>query len=100
MPRGPEPIGNILADLMARHGFARLESTAALEAAWRQAAGEMLARYTRVGAIRRGKLEVLVANSTLLQEMTFQKATLLARLAALLPDHPIKDLRFRVGVIG
>jgi predicted nucleic acid-binding Zn ribbon protein len=99
MPRGPEPIGNILAELMARRGFARVQSTAALEAAWRQAAGELIGRHTRVGPIRRGKLEIIVSHSTLIQELTFQKAALLKTLTALLPDEPIKDLRFRVGVI-
>lgn len=99
MPRGPEPISNILAELMARRGFARVQSTAALEAAWRQAAGELMSQYTRVAAIRRGKLEVIVANSTLVQELTFQKVTLLETLKTLLPDEPIKDLRFKVGAI-
>ncbi len=99
MRQGPEPIGNILAELMARRGFARVQSSAALEAAWRQAAGELLARYSRPGPIRRNTLEVVVANSVLLQEMTFQKSSLLSRLAALVPDCGIRDLRFRLGAI-
>lgn len=99
MPRGPEPISNILAELMARRGFARVQGTAALESAWRQAAGEMMAKYTRVGAVKRGKLEIVAANSILLQELTFQKQALLAALKLALPDEPIKDFRFRVGTI-
>ena len=58
---------------MARRGSARVQSSEALEAAWRDAAGPLMAKYTRVGQIRRGTLEVLVANSTLLQELGFQK---------------------------
>ena len=100
MARGPEPIGDILAELMARRGFAGVRSAAACEAAWRQAAGELAARYTRVGSIRRGKLEVTVANSTLVQELSFQKPALLKALATLLPDRKIKDLRFRVGAVN
>jgi predicted nucleic acid-binding Zn ribbon protein len=96
---GPERIGDILAQLMARRGFANVQSAAALEAAWRQAAGEMMARFTRIGQVRGGKLEVTVANSTLVQELTFQKRALLASLGELMPDQPIKDLRFRVGAI-
>jgi predicted nucleic acid-binding Zn ribbon protein len=99
MPRGPESIGNILAELMARRGFARVQSAAACEDAWRQAAGDLAARYTRVGSVRRGKLEVTVANSTLVQELSFQKAALLRKLSRLLPDERIRDLRFRVGPI-
>lgn len=98
MARGPQPIGEILAQLSARRGFARVQSAAAHEAAWREAVGE-LARYTRVGPIRRRKLEVIVANSTLMQELTFQKPALLKSLAKLMPDERISDLRFRVGLI-
>jgi predicted nucleic acid-binding Zn ribbon protein len=99
MPRGPEPIRNILAELMARRGFARVQSAGAMEAAWSEAAGEMMAKYTRVGAVKRGKLEVVAVNSMLVQELTFQKQKLLAALKKALPDESIKDLRFRVGVI-
>lgn len=96
---GPERIGDILAQLMARRGFANVQSAAAWETAWRQAAGEMIARFTRVGPLRGGKLEIVVANSTLVQELSFQKPALLKALATLLPDHTIKDLRFRVGAV-
>ncbi len=99
MPRGPEPIRDILTELMARRGFARVQSSAALESAWSRVAGELMSKYTRVGAVKRGKLEIVVANSTLVQEMTFQKQSLLAALKEALPDESIKDLRFRVGAI-
>lgn len=99
MARGPQRIGDVLSELNARHGFARVKSTAACEKAWRDAVGETAARYTRVGGVRRGKLEVTVANSTLVQELLFQKPALLKALARLLPDEPIRDLRFRVGPV-
>jgi predicted nucleic acid-binding Zn ribbon protein len=83
--------------LMARRGFARVQTARAYEAAWREAAGELAARYTRVGPMRRGTLEVIALNSTLVQELTFQKPTLLRDLAHLLPDERLQDLRFRVG---
>ena len=100
MTRGPEPIGDILAQVMARRGFARVQSAAACEAAWEEAAGELATKYTKVGAVRRRKLEVVVANSTLLQELSFQKPALLRTLARLLPDEEINDIRFRVGPVG
>jgi predicted nucleic acid-binding Zn ribbon protein len=99
MSRGPQPIGEILPELMARRGFARVQSTANYAAAWREAAGELAAKYTRVGGLRRGALEVIVGNSTLVQELVFQKPALLQALGKLLPDQGIKDLRFRVGAI-
>ena len=99
MPRGPERIGNILAELMARRGLARVRSSAALEAAWRQAVGDLAACHSRVAGLRRGKLEVIVASSTLVQELSFQKPTILEALTKALPDEPIRGLRFRVGPI-
>jgi predicted nucleic acid-binding Zn ribbon protein len=97
MAKGPAPIGDILAELLARRGFGRVQGTAEYEAAWRQAAGPLAAKFTRVGGLRRGKLELIVANSTLLQELTFQKTGLLKTLNELLPGQNIADLRFRVG---
>ena len=97
MARGPQAIGNVLSELMSRRGYARVQSAAAYDAAWSEAAGPLVAQYTRVGQLRRGTLEVLVANSTLVQELGFQKRVLLQNLAALLPDEGIENLRFRVG---
>ncbi len=100
MAQRPLPIAEVLSELMARRGFARVRSAEALENAWREAAGELLAGYSRAGEVRRGKLEVIVANSTLAQELTFQKAAIVKRLAERLPDQRIRDLRFRVGPIA
>jgi predicted nucleic acid-binding Zn ribbon protein len=99
MPRGPQTIGNVLSELMSRRGYARVQSAATYDAAWREAAGSMVAQYTRLGALRRGTLEVVVANSTLVQELGFQKQSLLKTLAELLPDEGITGLRFQVGNI-
>ena len=99
MARGPKAIGDVLSELMARRGYARVQSAAAYDAAWREAAGPLAAKYTRVGQLRRGTLEVVVANSPLLQELGFQKTEILKSLAALLPDEGIEGLRFRLGNI-
>ena len=99
MARGPQTIGNVLSELMSRRGYARIQSAAAYDVAWSEAAGPLAAKYTRPGQVRRGTLEVVVANSTLMQELGFQKQDLLDALAKLLPDEGIKNLRFRVGNI-
>jgi predicted nucleic acid-binding Zn ribbon protein len=99
MRRGPKAIGDVLSELMSRRGYARVQSAESYDAAWREAAGPLAAKYTRVGQLRRGTLEVVVANSTLVQELGFQKHTLLKSLAQLLPDEGIKNLRFRTGNI-
>lgn len=89
-----------MAQLMARRGYARERAAAGFDEAWRSAAGEIIARSTRVGLIRRGALEVLVANSALMQELTFQKSALLEKLKRLLPDEKFTGLRFKVGAIS
>jgi predicted nucleic acid-binding Zn ribbon protein len=99
MSRGPKAIGDVLSELMSRRGYARVQSAESYDAAWREAAGPLAAKYTRVGQLRRGTLEVVVANSTLVQELGFQKQMLLKSLAQLLPDEGIKNLRFRSGNI-
>ena len=100
MARGPQAIGDVLSELMAKRGFARVQSSEMYAEAWREAAGPLVAAYTRVGQLRRGTLEVVVANSTLMQELGFQKQTILKKLASLLPDQGIEGLRFRVGTLG
>jgi predicted nucleic acid-binding Zn ribbon protein len=100
MRRGPQEIGGVVTELLARRGYARVQAAAAYETAWSEAAGPMVAKYTRLGALKRGTLEVVVANSTLMQELGFQKTALLESLARLLPDEGIENLRFRVGNVS
>lgn len=92
-------MSDVLAELMARRGYGRLQSTAVLADAWSQAVGEPLAKDTCVGAVGRGVLEVVATSSTLVQELTFRRQELLSELARRLPDERITGLRFRVGPI-
>jgi len=94
--RKPKRIGDVVNQVMARNGYARIRSSADLAAAWQEAAGEFASR-TRVGRLQRGVLEVIACNSTVVQELTFARPALLATLARLAPDQPIRTLRFRTG---
>lgn len=98
-PRGPRTVGDAVNALLARRGYANIQSASNLDEAWRKAAGEKIANATRCGKVSRGVLEVVVLNSSLMQELAFQKKRLLAKLAQLASDTNIKDLRFRVGEI-
>jgi predicted nucleic acid-binding Zn ribbon protein len=95
----PRHIGDILSGLMARRGYARVVSGGACADAWAEAAGAALASCTRATQVRRGVLEVMVGNSTMVQEIGFRKTALLKRLVELLPDEKIRDLKLRVGPI-
>jgi predicted nucleic acid-binding Zn ribbon protein len=87
--RKPKKIADVLAQLITARGYGRIQATADFTAAWQQAAGATIAKYTRPGRLRRGTLEV-----------TFQKQHILTQLQTALPDAKIRDIRFRVGSIS
>jgi predicted nucleic acid-binding Zn ribbon protein len=97
--RRPKKIADVVAQLITLRGYGRFQAHAELAAAWQTAAGPVLANCSRPGQIRRGKLEVIVSNSTIVQELTFQKQQILAELARQMPDAKIRDVRFRIGNI-
>jgi predicted nucleic acid-binding Zn ribbon protein len=99
-PTGPEPIGEVLARLFTARGWGRKQDRLRLEQAWAAAAGPDVAPHTRVGALRRGVLEVQVGNAVLMQELAhFHKRRLLAALRQALPGTTLSDLKFRAGVV-
>jgi hypothetical protein len=97
MRNGPERIGDILSSVFVRRGLGQQQGMAVYQQAWAAAAGPALSQYTSIKGIHAGRLEVFVANSTLLQELGFRKEELLARLGALLPRDGITDIRFRLA---
>jgi predicted nucleic acid-binding Zn ribbon protein len=98
--RRPKQIGDVLAQLITARGYGRIQASAYFATAWKQAAGEVFAQYTRPGSLRRGVLEITVSNSTIVQELTFQKQAVIGKLQTLLPDAGIRDVRFRIGDIS
>jgi predicted nucleic acid-binding Zn ribbon protein len=98
--KGPEKLGEILSRLFTARGWGRRQGRLHLEKAWAEAVGPEHAAQTRVGNLRRGVLEVVVANAVLLQELAhFHKRRLLEQLRRQLPGTPLTDLRFRAGVL-
>lgn len=97
--REPQKMANVLSQLMARRGYSQERSLADQEDAWREAVGDDAARQTKAGLVRRGVWEVFVSNSTLLQDLSFRKRELLAKIAARLPNQKIRELKFRVGPV-
>ena len=93
-------LGDVVSQLLARRGYAQETASADIAAAWREAVDASMAAQTRLGAVRRGTLDVIVANSAVSQELTFRKTQLVAELARRLPEHKIKNIRFRTGSVG
>ena len=95
----PKKMADIVSQLLAKRGYAQLQTVNAWEEAWQKVAGRF-ASQSRCGKLSRGVLEVLVANSAVLQELTFQKAKLLKYLGELLPAQKVKDLKLKVAAIN
>lgn len=99
LARQPKRAADVIAQLMIRKGYGRFESNRSLKESWAEAVGPALAKATRVGQVRRGALEVVVANSVLLQELKFLQQQVVKRLAEIEPQRNIRSLRFTTGKI-
>ncbi|MEQ8208810.1 MAG: DUF721 domain-containing protein [Lacipirellulaceae bacterium] len=97
--REPKQIADVVAQLVQRKGYAGVQAAREWDEAWQQAVGEKLAKVTSPGAMKRGVLEVIVANSLLMQELGFDKERLLQAMQTALPESGIKQLRFKVGKV-
>ncbi|MFO0946936.1 MAG: DUF721 domain-containing protein [Planctomycetota bacterium] len=93
---GPKKVGNVLGAILAKYGYANATAQLELEQAWRSVVGEPANKRSRVGSLRRGTLEILVDNSTLLQELeAFRKDELLEAMQQVVRHSKIESLRFR-----
>src|SRR6185436_13232385 len=97
--RMPHRIGSLINDLLALRGYAQSDTSLERQQAWQAIVGPNLASYSLAGDVRRGVLNVVVANSTVLQEITLRKTQILAGLCERLRDQNIRDLRLRVGAL-
>lgn len=94
---GPEPLGEILSRLFIARGWGRSQERVRLDRAWVSAAGEEIAKQTRIENHRRGVVEVAVEGSILYQELVqFHKRRLLEAMKRELKGTPIRDLKFRL----
>lgn len=95
--RKPKQLGSVLAQVIAKRGYAAVQAGESLQQAWQSAAGEALSVHTRAVGVSRGKLEVLVASSPMMQEIQFQQQQLLNKLRQALPEARLTGLKLRVG---
>src|SRR5882724_8782721 len=76
----PKPMRDVLSQLLAKRGYAQVQTAATCDAAWREAVGNKLAADTRTGNVRRGVLEILVRNSSVRHELGFLKTKIVKTL--------------------
>lgn len=96
---GPEKLGEILSRLITQRGLGQVQRRTHLEDAWDQAAGPQYAPASRVGSLKHGQLEIIVADAVVHHELSFLRSQLLRRLAESLGHQQVKGLRFRLGVL-
>jgi len=92
-----KPIKDVLAQLIIRRGYGRQLEQEEMEEVWLEIVGPTMAGSAKPRQPYRGTVEVIAKNSTVLQELTFQKIQLLKKFQEKLPEKTIRDLRFRVG---
>lgn len=85
--------------LLARRGYAQVEQRDQIQELWNQVVGPQLAKHSRCGRLLRGTMEVFVANSLILSELTFDKANILARLQQDAARKAIQNLKFKLGAV-
>lgn len=98
--RGPGPVdsfGTILSGLAKRLGLESRLLELRLQREWSRIVGEPIASHTWPDQIRFKKLYLIVRNSVWMQQLTFLKPALLAKLREADGGTLITDLALRVG---
>jgi hypothetical protein len=96
----PKRAADIMAQLLQRRGYGRVMESQQLSDRWTAAVDPRLRPWTRAVRIYRRRLEVLVANSTVMNEVAFDKQSLLRRFNEASDGTPINDIRFRLGNVN
>lgn len=94
-PADAKPFRSFIANLMVTRGYARQQEATVVADAWVAVAGPKAAARSRAGKVFKGVLSIFVDDATLIQELTFRKRKLVEELAKRLPDHTIRDVRFK-----
>lgn len=94
-----DSFGAILSGLAKRLGLETKLLELRLQHDWHDIIGEPIASHTWPAQIRFKKLYLVVHNSVWLQQLTFLKPTLLAKLRDAVGAEPIGELVLRVGEI-
>jgi predicted nucleic acid-binding Zn ribbon protein len=92
-------MGDVVGQLLVKRGYGNVQQAQSLQQLWQGVAGEQYKVNTKAAQIKRGVLEVLVANSAVMQELTFVKAKLVKALAQTVAEQNIQNIRFKVGSV-
>lgn len=94
---GPERLSRTLEALLRSAGLPEVALRISLTRAWAGIVGPLLSGKTHPSRIRGGVLSVQVRNHTWAQELQLAKPALLERIARVLGEGKVRDIRFAVG---
>ncbi len=95
--REPQQLSQVLSELIALRGLAKVQGGGQLQQAWSDAAGSRFAAATRVLKLNGGVLQVAVGNSPLLSELaSFEKDRILQTFQKKYPTMRVTDIKFRL----
>lgn len=92
-------MGDVVGQLLVKRGYGNVQQAQSLQQLWQGVAGDQYAASTRAAQLKRGVLEVTVANSAVMQELTFVQAKLVKALAQAAAEQKIQKIRFKVGSV-
>lgn len=95
-----QKMSNVVSQLMARRGYGQANLADQLTETWRDVVDGRFVQDSQPTCIKAGVLEIIVRNSTVLQELTFSKVGILAKLGEHELTSKVVDLRFRVGSLA
>lgn len=90
-------VADLAPKIVAQCGLANRVKLEDVLAAWEDVVGAFLFKLTRPDAIERGILTVRLMQPSAHHALSLEKAKILKRLQAKLPDAKIRDIRFRHG---
>lgn len=95
----PKRAADVMAAVLQRRGYGRMIENEQLAETWAAAVDPRLRPLTRAVRVYRRRLEVVVASSAVLQELTFAKRTLVERFNAAFGGQTVTDIRLRIGEV-
>lgn len=92
-----EPVANIIDAVLRSCQGGDGHNARAVWALWDRVVGEVLARNAQPAAFKQRILIVHVSSSAWLQELHFQKSSLIERLNQAAGARIVEDIRFKIG---
>ncbi|WP_146525347.1 DUF721 domain-containing protein [Novipirellula artificiosorum] len=89
-------LGSLVNQLISRRGYAQVAVVNEIEATIVASIEESIRSSVRVGNIRRGVLDIYATDSVTLQELNFQKRSILKKIVKQHPQSKVTDLKFRI----